>query len=251
MYLVGVAVRTLGSLYGSGPKPEAMKDMLRTVLQVLDSPTCRLIKPHPTAQHMQTTSIASDVGWGGYLRNDQGTVTAKTQMLWTTEESALHSTQQETLGSARTVLALLHKIPPRAALTIRTDNICAQAAWNKGSSKWHINEPVRNCLNRLTLLGIWVRAQYVPGLQNVLADRLSREHRDQHNYQLRSKAYKFVCKALQFYTTLDLFMSDNNHKCTRFYSYLPSPKALGRDAFLQTWAGENFYANPPLTDAII
>ena len=97
MRLVGLAVRTSGSWYRSCPKPSAMKDMLRTVLQVLNSPTCRLIKPHPAAQNVQTTSDASDLGWGGYLRNDQGFVTARTQMLWTAEEGALHSTKQETL----------------------------------------------------------------------------------------------------------------------------------------------------------
>lgn len=44
---------------------------------------------------------------------------------------------------------------------------------------------------------------------------------------------------------MDLFATNTNTKCGRFYSKDWAPRCEGVNAFRHSWAGENCYANPP------
>ena len=47
--------------------------------------------------------------------------------------------------------------------------------------------------------------------------------------------------------SVDLFANYYNRKCDRFYSLFYSPKAIGVDAFLHSWAGETCLMVPPIS----
>ena len=117
----------------------------------------------------------------------------------------------------------------------------------KGSPKKHLQEMALKIYQitkkfgtRLTV--VW-KSRADPRL--VLADDFSRAldlddwSIDEESFQeLQSRAGPF---------DVDLFASDANHRCDRFFSQIASNKAEGRDAFLHDWGrlGKVFACPPP------
>ena len=87
-------------------------------------------------------------------------------------------------------------------------------------------------------------AVHRPGVNNVLADFLSRNRPDPNEWTLS----KFtVRKLFRRWNTpqLDLFASAQNHQLPLWYSRFPHLLAAGTDALLQSWTGWHVYAFPP------
>ena len=92
---------------------------------------------------------------------------------------------------------------------------------------------------------ILLSAEFLPGVQNTEADRLSRQFRDDSNWKLNPKVFKRLV-ARWGKIDLDLFADRLNAQTSIFYSWRPDPLAAGTDAFLMEWTGK-LYAFPPFT----
>lgn len=117
----------------------------------------------------------------------------------------------------------------------------------KGSSKKHLQEMALKIYqvskkNGTRLSVVW-KSRADPRL--VLADDFSRALDlddwgvDEETFvELSVRAGPFDC---------DLFASDSNHRCKKFFSRIASNKAMGRDAFLHDWGklGKVFACPPP------
>ena len=92
---------------------------------------------------------------------------------------------------------------------------------------------------------IWLKASYLPGLENTRADSLSRVFSDNHDYYLTSLWFTKLHSHLDFCLDIDLFASRLNHHLPRYSSRLPDPGAEFIDAFSLPWS-DNVYLFPPI-----
>ena len=126
------------------------------------------------------------------------------------------------------------------------DNTTAIAYINHmGGTKSHdCNELAKEMWEWCIERKIWVTACHLPGVLNTVADRRSREFRDQTEWELDRKVFQQICA--HFGTPhIDLFASRLNTKLDRFVSWRPDPDAVAVDAFTMDWSNTFFYAFPP------
>jgi hypothetical protein len=93
---------------------------------------------------------------------------------------------------------------------------------------------------------IELRAVHVPGVQNLLADHLSRREIDHREWSLHGQVVNriFLCWK---HPEVDLFASCHNYKMTSYCSLYRFPGALAHDAFSIDWNQFSLaYAFPPV-----
>ena len=96
------------------------------------------------------------------------------------------------------------------------------------------------CLER----DITIKAQYLPGVENVRADSESRVIQDRSDWMLNRQIFQAI-QAQLGPVDLDLFASRLTAQLPQYLSWRPDPLALATDALLQDWEGLRAYANPP------
>ena len=89
-----------------------------------------------------------------------------------------------------------------------------------------------------------IRALHVPGLQNSGADLLSRRGVRYDDWSLHPSVARQVWSRFGL-PEVDLFASEENAKCSLFFSMAGSPP-LGLDALAHKWPSGLLYAFPPL-----
>ena len=133
----------------------------------------------------------------------------------------------------KTVLLLIDSQTAVAYINNRGGTISAQAMiLAKNLWMWSIER------------GLTLQAQYLPGVENVRADRESRVMRDRSDWMLSPTIFQRILMRFPA-LEIDLFTSRLSFQLTRFFSWRPDPLAEGTDAFVQDWEGLKAYANPP------
>jgi hypothetical protein len=122
-------------------------------------------------------------------------------------------------------------------IQVKTDNITTCAIINHQGSRRYLH--LHELANRLAYLSsvpkIRLFATYLPGIDNIVTDRLSRKVlHPQHEMQLLPKDFRLVQQHFGP-RSVDLFTSQNNHQVPKYYSLHPDQKALGMDAMCQQW----------------
>ena len=92
--------------------------------------------------------------------------------------------------------------------------------------------------------GITVRAEHIPGVENVRADRESRRRSDPSDWRMDSKVF------LQIFNRwgplqVDLFAARHNAQLPQYFSFKSDPGAVAVDAFAQDWSNLTPYTFPP------
>jgi hypothetical protein len=88
-------------------------------------------------------------------------------------------------------------------------------------------------------------AEYLPGKENVIADRLSRVFSDHTEWSLSQEIFDQLEKILPFPLEADMFASRINNKIRRLVSWQPVPLAWRVDALSFPWKEMNPYMFPP------
>lgn len=182
---------------------------------------------------------ASDTGWGAVLQN-----IVPAQGFFRGGQQALHITAKELTA----VLSALERFQDQLKgqpVRIITDNMAVRAVINKGTSKSSALMKLYRSILRLTLeKGIMLSAEYIPTLQNVQADALSRIV-PSSDWSLPHHLFE-EAEELFGERTIDRFASPTSAKCVRYNSVIPSPTSYG-DAFLHSWEGERNWVCPPIS----
>ena len=93
---------------------------------------------------------------------------------------------------------------------------------------------------------ICMTVEYVPSIDNHLADWESRNFQDRSEWKLCPMSFKIICK--KFGTPLvDLFASRLCHQHPRYMSWRPDPQSIATDALHQDWKNQFCYAFPPFS----
>ena len=91
-----------------------------------------------------------------------------------------------------------------------------------------------------------IEAFHVPGVENVCADRLSREHESSLAWKLHPTVFKWIAERY-FAPDIDLFASRLNYQVGRYVSWKPDPGAWAVDAFSVVWSCLKPYLFPPFS----
>ncbi|XP_056408500.1 uncharacterized protein LOC130311793 [Hyla sarda] len=184
-------------------------------------------------------SDASRLGWGarcGHL---------STGGKWSEGEATLHINCLELLAGFF-ALKSFARDKSHCCILLKMDNISAVQYINRlGGTK---SKPLANiakeiwhfCLDK----NIVLKAEYLPGLSNIVADWNSRYLIDNSDWKLDHQIFLQI-NSLWGPLSIDLFASRLNRQIPQFFSWRPDPEALGVDAFLQFWPPSTLYAFPP------
>ena len=92
---------------------------------------------------------------------------------------------------------------------------------------------------------LWITACFIPGTDNITADRKSRKFND-IEWQLAPSLFKQVISLLGFNPEIDFFATYLNHQLDKYVAWMPDLGAVGTDAFSLNWKSLKFYCSPPL-----
>ena len=131
------------------------------------------------------------------------------------------------------------------AVHLKMDNISALSHINKkgGTKSRQLVEATKNLWEHCLSKNIILTAEYLPGVQNTIADTLSRRYTDWSDWKLNPR-YFSTLNELWGPIERDLFADRLNHQTPKYFSWRADPEAAGTDAFLTPW-GEKDYAFPP------
>ena len=185
------------------------------------------LRPDPT---MTIVTDASMEGWGGHLGD--WVISGQWLRAW-----AKHHINWLELQAVW--LTLQHFLPQvrDTAVDVLTDNSTTVAYINKEGG----TQSPTLCYLALDLWawcrqhGIYLVANHISGVRNVLADALSR---GKHNHPTEWSLHKTVVRLIfEHWPTphVDLFASEKNHKLPVFFSVRPSQTSSGINALTQNW----------------
>ena len=94
---------------------------------------------------------------------------------------------------------------------------------------------------------VWLSIAHIPGVANVLADKVSRLNTYHTKWMLSRKIFAKSIAKLGVTPQIDLFASRLNYQLEPYISYQPDPGALAVNAFHSDWSQFTFYAFPPFS----
>ena len=193
------------------------------------------------------TTDAAEPGWGAEL--EIGSQSLITFGSYSKSEGLCSSNLRETRGVLRSLLYFADLIRERQirSMLIRSDNMVTVYNLRRQGVSINLLNETRQIFSLLQKLDVRIVATHVPGIQNTLADALSRMDLV-GDYQLKPDVYRRALNRLNLSPTIDVFANSSNNKCRRFLA-LPGPLAVGAlalDALCYSWTGEVPYVFPPV-----
>ena len=185
-------------------------------------------------------SDASLTGWGGSF----GSLT--TGGLWGVEDLA-HINILELKAALFTLKALCSHLSDKY-IQLRMDNTTAVACVNNmGSIKPSLLSVTKQLIQWADSRNITLTAAHIPGVDNVIADKASREFNIDIEWMLSPQIFHKLC-AVMGTPDIDLFATRINKQLPKFISWRPDPEAFFTDAFLYSWCDFNYgYVFPPFS----
>jgi len=221
-----------------------MSELIRDKLSWWTKPynlTEGVVFPAPPPTHVITTD-ASKWGWGGHMGE------LRFAGRWSTVEASSHINLLELWAVVRTFHALQELITGKKVL-VQSDNSTVVAYLNKQGGT---RSPTL-CLHTLQFLEwcqqrrISVQASHIAGVENILADDLSRGRLGSPtewtlNPQVVQRLFQKV-----FHPSIDLFAAASNHQLPVYCARLRDHQAYAVDALSISWGGVTAYAFPPIS----
>lgn len=184
-------------------------------------------------------SDASNLGWGAFSGPE------KIQGEWNQEELDLHINAKELLAILYG-LQFLHSDKINITVHILTDNTTAVSHINRmgGVKSTECRKVAYKIWKWAECRKNWLYATHIPGIENEIADDLSRNFSSNVDWELNDDIFEDIVSHLGI-PTVDLFASRHNTKLTRYCSWFPDSYCWKTDAFSFEWTDEVFYIFPP------
>lgn len=185
---------------------------------------------------------SSKTGWGGILSSGES-VSGR----WSQAESENHINVLELRAIQFCIFSFLPIISNKS-IHIYCDNVTAVFYINKvgGTHSKELCTLAIDIWNILAKNKIECKAFHIPGTQNTLADKYSRELCDPNDYGISSTAFDYISSKISFCPSLDLFASRLSAKLSHYVSQRRDPFAYKVDAFSFLWP-DKVYAFPPIS----
>lgn len=185
------------------------------------------------------TTDASNQGWGAIYNKSTA------QGKWLEKEEGYHINEKELLAvlfGLKTVCASVNK----GSVRVLSDNATTVAYINKmgGVRSPRCNKIAYEIWKTCEQRSLWLIAAHIPGVQNDLADSLSRKFSNNVEWCLNQNIFNIICNRMG-HPSVDLFATRLNTKLQKFCSWKPDPDAWRIDAFSFKWKDEFFFIFPP------
>ena len=220
------------------PCTKELKSHLQWWLNTANITKGRCFQPIQTT--ITVTTDASMKGWGGHVENQV------VQGLWTETDKQNHINNLELEAVFRTVNHFLPLLKNKQVL-IRSDNTTVVQYINKqgGTHSLQLCKKTWDLWmlaleNRMFLL-----AAHLAGINNVLADQLSRVSIKMTEWSLKNAVVQQIFH-LWGQPMIDLFATVHNRKTMLFCSWVYHPKAFAVDALSISWENMFAYVFPPI-----
>ena len=132
---------------------------------------------------------------------------------------------------------------------ILTDNSTALAYINNmgGMHSVICNDIAKRIWEFAQNRGFWISSSHIPGVENTMADKMSRVFSDNTEWMLSHKLFKILCDKFQFSPQVDLFATRLNKQIDKYVSWMPDPYCIAVNAFNFSWKTHKIYAFPPFS----
>ena len=199
----------------------------------------RVIAPLQTS--VTITTDASMTGWGGHMNKQVA------QGLWPEEMKSWHINNLELQAVILTVKHFLPHLENKAVL-IRSDNttICQYINRQGGCRSARLCQQTWELWNLAIRKNIYLKAAFIAGKMNTLADELSRTKVKSTEWSLNQEIIQKIFH-LWGQPLVDLFATAENRKAPLFCSWIADQQALAIDALSISWENMFAYAYPPLS----
>lgn len=186
---------------------------------------------------------ASKAGWGAALSLD-GNVTAQCSGEWSVGEAEAHINLLELKAIFLGLQSLEQHIV--GDVRIHCDNTTAISYGNKygGCHNTDLNSLSRSIWQWYLERDIMISATHIAGVNNRLADSLSRSFNESVEWSLDTEVFRSLCQIFGTPKT-DLFASRLNNKLPIYVSWKPDPGSVACNTFSIKWGVEFGYAFPP------
>lgn len=183
---------------------------------------------------------ASSFGYGGVYGD------RKISGLWSPSEITLHINVKE-LMAIQYSLELLFSSSKNCCIKVLTDNKTALTYINNMGGKMQGCHNVAKRIWKWAIQrNIWLMSAFIPGKDNVSADRLSRVLNENTEWSLSKEAFSMLYARFPE-ISIDLFASHLNNKLDNYCSWFSDPKSSFCDAFSISWTSFCGYAFPPFS----
>ncbi len=200
--------------------------------------------------HMHTVKVFTDAagssdwtygGWGGW--SDMGGRRMASGR-WQMDTKGLSSGFLEMLAIDRVIRSINSDGSlTRQRVLLHTDSQVAHAVLSKwGSMVPNIQDVCSDLFWYCLQHSIRLVATWIPRTLNVLSDSLSK-HEELSDWQLNPALFRELEHEWGPFV-VDLFASEENHQCERFFSFFYTPSSAGVNAFAQFWPRTS-WCNPP------
>ena len=204
------------------------RDELDWWLHHLEEWNGRAIVPAPVQRTL--TTDASELGWGAYLDSHN-----QTNGPWTPAELLLPINVRELMAVQFGLLSFLPLLRNKV-VKVQTDNITTMAYINKmgGTRSDNLLLVAKQIWSVCLDHNILLQSVYLPGIDNSVADLLSRRTSDRNDWTLHPHVFRLL-QRLWGPMDIDLFASRMSSKLPQFVSWRPDPYAMAVDAFSLDW----------------
>ena len=202
--------------------------------------------------YLELFSDASDFGWGGHAQLSADLVMAQGYFDPAEQGPLTSSTLREIWALERVLESLLarlesalHAAATTGSTAIRAyvDNQALEYIMVRGSRKPHLNAVIKRIFEFCWKHGITLAVQWVPREENELADHISKFY-DHDDWMVNRSLFQEL-DTIWGPHTVDVFASEKNHLCSKFFSLYHCRGSHGVDAFTQEWGSDNCWINPP------
>jgi hypothetical protein len=229
------------------PPLEVLDNLNRWLSPKLHEFNGRPIVP-PPPDIWTDSDAASTIGGGMVMRSPQQ---HEARWHWLPEELKQHINWQELVSHLKGFQALDLEAPAlfcNALIRNRTDNSVSMSYVNRQGGRIPLLSLAAESLWQWLLdRGCSIRADFVPGVQNELADTASRWFLDLQEWQLQPRIFRRLHLHPDWGPfSVDAFASRVNTQLPRFWSRFADPDSEGHaDAFKHRWSTENLWLCPP------
>lgn len=201
-------------------------------------PPAKLLVSKPD---LTLSTDASNSGWGGVLSS--GSVASGT---WSREDATLHINVLE-LKAIYLSISHFNSELKNSSVSILSDNMSAVTYVNKfgGTHSVQMCNLAVNIWKFCLQNEIICSATYIPGVENSMADYLSRHNSCSPEFSLCQTSFNEILRILHINPTIDMFASFDNYKLNCYVSLFPDHNAFKIDAFSFLWPN-NIYIFPPI-----
>ena len=188
---------------------------------------------------------SSGYAWGAFMHDPP----ARTHGFFRTEERKLHITGKELLAILFGLKSFGKKFHwQNLSLLVKTDNLCALSYVNNyGGSIKLLCGMAKKIFDFCEERNITIKAEYLPGELNYLADFESRRKPEAEDRMLARRWFRKLAQVLGPLGT-DCFASRQNAQLERFIAWRPDPDSWRTDFFAQALESiPEPYGNPPFS----